>query len=545
MSSPRRLPLAAALATALALSAGASTASAITSTTTCPSGVSGNSVAISTAGTQPNPAKAGQLQLCGISPLSTTGGVAATKTVGNGSLPTNPSYTVITPFGNFSVPVFYLGKATIDWGDGSATTTNITPSLTGGISASHTYAAVTVPTAYQLTVSLGALYAPSGTSASRPAATGGPAQITEPITVNPQGPQFTITPGAANGTNGWRTSPPVTAHLSAADDDGLQPFSCTDALNSGAATGITPADTTPDGTFPTTREADISTSVEGVHHIVCVATDNSADHATTTKSADLKLDVTKPALTVNDWTTNANQPNGAFLVGYPTTAVKATDNLSGATATCVPSGFLITLPMGTTHVTCSVKDGAGNVGDPASFDVYVKNAVEQLDDLIVRVRQEAGVSALAVTIPLGNARAYAAAGKNDRACTMLTTAAGSAKYAPGLNVNAFNADALRIGLVLGCKAPSAPGTGGLPGFGVMSADDGTVASSDDSEALGAAIVEQLPSSTDVAVPVAVPRPALVKLGRMVAQSQALKAKAKAKTKRAHRAAKRHARAKRH
>src|SRR4051812_46369478 len=151
MSSPRRLPLAAALV-AFAVAAGAS--GSASAATTCPAGTANSNVPVSTTGTPPNPARAGELQLCGVTPLEASSNVATTKTWAVGSLPVNSTYDLVVgpPLNlNIHIPVFQLGKATIDWGDGTAVTPNVTPNLlTGAISSAHTYATVASPTVYTM-----------------------------------------------------------------------------------------------------------------------------------------------------------------------------------------------------------------------------------------------------------------------------------------------------------------------------------------------------------------------------------------------------------
>ena len=93
------------------------------------------------------------------------------------------------------------------------------------------------------------------------------------------------------------------------------------------------------------------------------------------------LDESPPVLTVpTGIVTNATGPDGA-AASYSASAV---DEVDGPVAvTCVPPTGA-TFAIGTTAVTCVASDTAGNVTS-ASFDVHVKGADEQLDDLAAAV----------------------------------------------------------------------------------------------------------------------------------------------------------------
>ena len=77
-------------------------------------------------------------------------------------------------------------------------------------------------------------------------------------------------------------------------------------------------------------------------------------------------DVTPPVVTVDDQTVEATSPAGA-VINYPATAL---DNVDGPlTPTCVPPPGS-TFPLGSTGVTCTATDTAGNVGsDTATMRV--------------------------------------------------------------------------------------------------------------------------------------------------------------------------------
>jgi hypothetical protein len=90
------------------------------------------------------------------------------------------------------------------------------------------------------------------------------------------------------------------------------------------------------------------------------------------------VDTTPPSFaTPNDLTVNADSPIGA-VVTFETPV--AADNCSVASVLCEPASGT-TMPIGTTTVTCTAMDMAGN-SSSATFTVQVKAAVEQLPDLI-------------------------------------------------------------------------------------------------------------------------------------------------------------------
>lgn len=96
---------------------------------------------------------------------------------------------------------------------------------------------------------------------------------------------------------------------------------------------------------------------------------------------DVPDDEAPPVITVPfSIVANATSPAGVS-VSY---AASAVDDVDGAVAVdcSPPSGS--TFAIGTTQVTCTVSDAAGNDAT-ASFEVHVKGAAEQLDDLIARV----------------------------------------------------------------------------------------------------------------------------------------------------------------
>lgn len=136
-------------------------------------------------------------------------------------------------------------------------------------------------------------------------------------------------------------------------------------------TGAT-ADDLVSGNLPVTcSPASGSTFALGVTTVTCQATDAAGNTGTATFTIEVQ-DQTKPTVTVPaDITAEATGPNGA-TVSYM--GVTATDDVDGPlTATCNKASGTV-FPLGTTTVTCSATDKAGNVGDN-TFTVTVEDTV--------------------------------------------------------------------------------------------------------------------------------------------------------------------------
>ena len=117
---------------------------------------------------------------------------------------------------------------------------------------------------------------------------------------------------------------------------------------------------------PTCSPASGSTFPLGTTTVTCSATDAAGN--TGSASFDVTVeDTTPPVVTVPaDITTAATSPAGATV----TYSASASDLVDGAlTPTCSPASGS-TFPIGTTTVTCSATDAAGNTGT-ADFDVTV------------------------------------------------------------------------------------------------------------------------------------------------------------------------------
>ena len=161
------------------------------------------------------------------------------------------------------------------------------------------------------------------------------------------------------------------------------------------------------------------------------------------------VDETPPVVTVPpDITVDATTALGKS-VPY---SASATDDVDGPVpVTCAPpSGSAF--PIGTTTVVCSATDSSGN-GAGASFQVHVRGASEQLDDLAARVTGVGPGSSLAAK--LANVRDALASEHPGEACEQLAafvnqTEAQSGKHLPSGLATQLIADATRIRAVLGC-----------------------------------------------------------------------------------------------
>ncbi|MGN6475515.1 MAG: HYR domain-containing protein, partial [Mycobacteriales bacterium] len=128
--------------------------------------------------------------------------------------------------------------------------------------------------------------------------------------------------------------------------------SATDAVSGSPATTC---DTPSGSTFPL-----------GTTKVTCSATDGAGNTGSSSFNVTVQ-DTTAPVVTVpSDISTQATSASGAVV----TFTSSATDAVSGSPATTcdTPSGS--TFPLGTTQVTCSATDGAGNTGTN-SFKVTV------------------------------------------------------------------------------------------------------------------------------------------------------------------------------
>jgi hypothetical protein len=123
----------------------------------------------------------------------------------------------------------------------------------------------------------------------------------------------------------------------------------------------------------------------GTTTVTCTATDNAGNTGRNTFTVEVQ-DVTKPVVTVPvDKTVEATGANGA-TVNYA--AVTAEDDVDGAlTPTCSKASGTV-FPIGTTKVTCSAKDAAGNIGD-SFFLVTVQDTTAPAVNVPANITKEA------------------------------------------------------------------------------------------------------------------------------------------------------------
>ena len=161
------------------------------------------------------------------------------------------------------------------------------------------------------------------------------------------------------------------------------------------------------------------------------------------------LDESPPVLTVPAGiVANATGPGGA-TVSFLASAI---DDVDGSVVvTCLPPAGA-TFVIGTTAVTCMASDTAGNIAS-ASFDVQVKGADEQLDDLTAAVNGVGAGSSLADKLTI--ARTALGAGDIGATCETLAafmheTSAQSGKKLTPAQAAELGAAAARIRSVLSC-----------------------------------------------------------------------------------------------
>lgn len=161
-----------------------------------------------------------------------------------------------------------------------------------------------------------------------------------------------------------------------------------------------------------------------------------------------------PTLTVpENMTVNATSPAGATV----TYAVSASDNVdpSPVVSCTPPSGE--TFPIGTTTVTCAATDAAGNTAAPASFQITVKSAQDQINDFqstLTGLNLPEGTET-SLEQKLAAALAALAAGERDAACGLLQALINQVNAQSGKKITAADAavliaEAERIRAVLGC-----------------------------------------------------------------------------------------------
>lgn len=201
---------------------------------------------------------------------------------------------------------------------------------------------------------------------------GNAAAVSVPYTVSSDTtpPTTTATPSPTPNANGWNNSN-VNVGLSSTDNaggSGVKQITY-------SASGAQPiASTTVAGSSAT-----VPLSTEGSTTVTYAAQDN-AGNVEAMKSLTVRIDKTLPVLKLANITTDATSPAGA-VVTYSATA---TDNLTTPTVACTPASGS-TFPIGTTTVTCTATDAAGNRAT-GSFTVLVQAAAAQVLNLISTVQ---------------------------------------------------------------------------------------------------------------------------------------------------------------
>jgi HYR domain-containing protein len=166
-----------------------------------------------------------------------------------------------------------------------------------------------------------------------------------------------------------------------------------------------------------------------------------------------ETDVTAPTLSLpGTLTVNATFPGGAFVM-FVATASDDTD--PSPAVNCSPSSGSI-FAIGTTTVTCTATDHAGNTGT-GTFNVRVKGAPEQVVDLANKLRAMLNKPALSAPLRdlLQNATAWLVQRKPAAACVALTAFVvkvrlTSSSVLSTAQKNELIADARRIKQVIGC-----------------------------------------------------------------------------------------------
>ncbi len=164
---------------------------------------------------------------------------------------------------------------------------------------------------------------------------------------------------------------------------------------------------------------------------------------------ELAADTTPPTISVPDGViVDATSPAGAAV----TYSVTATDDVdTHPSVACTPASGNV-FPIGRTTVECTASDSAGNEAI-ASFEVHVKGASEQLDDLLALVNDMRPGSSLADKI--NTARSALAAANEGLACETLAAFVNEAKAQSGKKLTPEQSTLLvtaasRIRAVLAC-----------------------------------------------------------------------------------------------
>ncbi len=169
-----------------------------------------------------------------------------------------------------------------------------------------------------------------------------------------------------------------------------------------------------------------------------------------------RADTTPPALTLPDnISINATSPAGATFA-YTVFATDLGD--PSPTVACLPASGSV-FPIGSTTVTCTATDGAGN-STGGSFMVHVRGAGEQIVALTAKTLAFVDRPALeaALKASLTTTANALAAGRNLAACSVLSAYRTMVSAAPAISLTPAEkveliADATRIRRVIGCASP--------------------------------------------------------------------------------------------
>jgi hypothetical protein len=248
---------------------------------------------------------------------------------------------------------------------------------------------------------------------------------------------LTPSPNAA----GWNRTT-VRLDLTSVPGSGGAPVASIDVSLSGASTG---------NSFVPGSTASLTLSAEGITTITYGAT-SATGAVETARSLAVRIDLTPPALQLpSSITVKATGPSGAS-VSYAASATDALDPQPGLVcAPPSPSPF----PVGTTTVSCSAADAAGNLAS-GTFSIRVKGAADQVQDLIAQVRALHLRPVLEATLlaPLEVALLAARAGNATLACVSMrlfeqvVSAAGKAGALP--QAASLIAAARDVRIALGC-----------------------------------------------------------------------------------------------
>lgn len=191
----------------------------------------------------------------------------------------------------------------------------------------------------------------------------------------------------------------------------------------------------------------------GVTNIVWTATDGAGNAASATQTVKV-IDVEAPVFAFSNQSVievNATSPNGAAV----TYDIQATDNVGVTSRSCEPASGSV-FPVGTSSVTCTAGDAAGNTSS-TSFSVRVIGAHEQIGVLIEAVA-DLGLPNGTLQPLLNQLKlAYSQTGDAQVACKkvgdFLSLVQKKSSNISSEDVAYITAEATRIMDVVGCPPP--------------------------------------------------------------------------------------------